>query len=66
MFFEPAKDRERSAMLECQMDLPPHSIVTLSLEFDKVFLRYTEHRPDANRGFDVGPAVLTAQIPEHR
>ncbi|ORY93378.1 GPI transamidase component PIG-T [Syncephalastrum racemosum] len=65
MFYEPARDRERSTMLECQMVLAPHSIVTVSLEFDKVFLRYTEHRPDANRGFDVGPAVLTAQIPEH-
>ncbi|KAI8145967.1 GPI transamidase component PIG-T [Fennellomyces sp. T-0311] len=63
MFYQPAIDRSRPAMLECKLVLPPMSIVTLSLDFDKVFLKYTEHRPDANRGFDVGPAVLTAQLP---
>ncbi|KAI9274809.1 GPI transamidase component PIG-T [Phascolomyces articulosus] len=63
MYYQPAMDRARPAMLECQLLLPPKSIVTLSLDFDKVFLKYTEHRPDANRGFDVGPAVLTAQLP---
>ncbi|KAF7722315.1 hypothetical protein EC973_003439 [Apophysomyces ossiformis] len=54
MYYQPAIDRDRPTMLECRLLLPPQSVVTLSLDFDKVFLRYTEHRPDANRGFDVG------------
>ena len=54
MYYQPAIDRSRPTMLECQLLLPAKSIVTLSLDFDKVFLKYTEHRPDANRGFDIG------------
>lgn len=34
--------------------LAANSVTAVSIEFDKVFLKYTEHRPDANRGFDVG------------
>ncbi|RCI03171.1 hypothetical protein CU098_009538 [Rhizopus stolonifer] len=59
MYYQPAIDRGRPSTLECQLLLPPNSIVTLSMDFDKVFLKYTEHRPDANRGFDIGSAVLS-------
>jgi GPI-anchor transamidase subunit T len=38
--------------------LPPLSTVHLTLGFDKTFLRYTEHPPDAQRGWDLPPAVL--------
>ncbi|KAG0188163.1 hypothetical protein DFQ28_005309 [Apophysomyces sp. BC1034] len=62
MYYQPAIDRSRPTMLECKLLLPPQSVVTLSLDFEKVFLKYTEHRPDANRGFDVGSAVVTALI----
>ena len=31
------------------------------LDFDKTFLRYTEYPSDANRGFDVPPAVIFYQ-----
>ncbi|KAL0077386.1 GPI transamidase GPI16 [Phycomyces blakesleeanus] len=54
MYYQPAIDRARPTMLECRLNLPPQSVVTLSVDFEKVFLKYTEHRPDANRGFDVG------------
>lgn len=54
MYYQPAIDRGRPTMLECELLLPPDSVVTLSMDFEKVFLKYTEHRPDANRGFDVG------------
>ncbi|ORZ19651.1 GPI transamidase component PIG-T [Absidia repens] len=59
MIYQPAIDRSRPTMLECELLLPPESVVTLTIDFEKVFLKYTEHRPDANRGFDVGPAVVT-------
>ncbi|KAI8329631.1 GPI transamidase component PIG-T [Chlamydoabsidia padenii] len=59
MLYQPAIDRSRPTMLECDLLLPPQSVVTLTIDFEKVFLKYTEHRPDANRGFDVGSAVVT-------
>ncbi|KAJ8654354.1 hypothetical protein O0I10_009922 [Lichtheimia ornata] len=62
MLYQPAVDRARPSMLECKLLLPARSTVTLSMDLDKVFLKYTEHRPDANRGFDIGPAVITAPI----
>ncbi|KAI9469334.1 GPI transamidase component PIG-T [Zychaea mexicana] len=57
MYYQPAIDRSRPSMLECRLLLPPESVITLSLDLDKVFLKYTEHRPDANRGFDVGHTI---------
>ncbi len=32
------------------------------MDVDKAFLRYTEHPPDAQRGWDLPPAVLTPLI----
>jgi phosphatidylinositol glycan class T len=32
--------------------------VILTYDFEKAILRYTEYPPDANRGFDVAPAVI--------
>ena len=32
--------------------------MTLTYDFDKAILRYTEYPPDANRGFDVAPATI--------
>ena len=40
------------------MSVPPSSTVSLTYDFDKAILRYTEYPPDANRGFDVAPAVI--------
>lgn len=54
MYYQPAIDRGRPSMLECELLLPANSVTTISMDFEKVFLKYTEHRPDANRGFDVG------------
>ena len=54
MYYQPAVDRARPNMLEYQLELPADSVVTMTIDFDKVFLKYTEHRPDANRGFDIG------------
>lgn len=54
LYYQPAIDRSRPQVLEMKLRLPPDSVTAVSIEFDKVFLKYTEHRPDANRGFDVG------------
>ncbi|KAF8531968.1 Gpi16 subunit GPI transamidase component [Gautieria morchelliformis] len=45
-------------LFEPTLLLPPRSTVHLTLAFDKTFLRYTEHPPDAQRGWDLPPAVL--------
>lgn len=44
--------------MEAQLRIPPQSTVRLSIEFDKSFLKYAEHPPDAHRGFDVAPATI--------
>jgi GPI-anchor transamidase subunit T len=58
MYYRPAIDRERGTQLELVMSIPPASTVMLTYEFEKAILRYTEYPPDANRGFNVAPAVI--------
>ena len=45
-------------LLESLLTLPPSATLRLSLDVTKSFLRYTEHPPDAQRGWDLPPAVL--------
>jgi phosphatidylinositol glycan class T len=56
--YVPARDRVRPALMEARVMIPPRSTVRLVIDFEKAHLRYTEHPPDANRGFDVPPAVI--------
>jgi GPI-anchor transamidase subunit T len=56
--YRPALDRRRGTQLEVRMLVPAASTVTLSYDFEKAVLRYTEYPPDANRGFDVAPAII--------
>ena len=58
MYYRPAIDRERGTQLELALSIPPASAVTLTYDFEKAILRYTEYPPDANRGFNVAPAVI--------
>jgi GPI-anchor transamidase subunit T len=51
--YRPAIDRLRGTQMEVQLIIPANSILSLTWEFDKSILRYTEYPPDANRGFDV-------------
>ena len=57
-FYRPALDRRRGTQLELLVSVPAASTVVLTYDFDKAILRYTEYPPDANRGFDVAPAVI--------
>ncbi|KAJ2907283.1 Subunit of the glycosylphosphatidylinositol transamidase complex-like protein [Coemansia aciculifera] len=59
--FTPAIDRGRPSSLELALVLPASSRTTLRYSFDKGFLKYTEHPPDANRGFNIGPAIVSYQ-----
>ena len=57
-YYRPAVDRKRGTHLELRMVIPPSSTLILTYDFEKAILRYTEYPPDANRGFDVAPAVI--------
>jgi phosphatidylinositol glycan class T len=57
-YYRPALDRHRGTHLELLLTIPPSSSLTLTYDFEKAILRYTEYPPDANRGFDVAPAVI--------
>jgi phosphatidylinositol glycan class T len=59
MYYRPALDRKRGTQLEVRIVIPANSTVILTYDFEKAILRYTEYPPDANRGFDVAPAVIT-------
>lgn len=63
LYYRPVLDRHRGTHLEVALRLPPNSTLTLSYDFDKSILRYTEYPPDANRGFDIAPAVITVTSP---
>ena len=49
--YTPAKDRQRPHMLEMMLRLPPLSTVTITIQFSRGFLKWTEHPPDAHHGF---------------
>ena len=57
-YYRPAIDRERGTQLELALSVPASSTVTLIYDFEKAILRYIEYPPDANRGFNVAPAVI--------
>jgi len=58
MYYRPAVDRVRGSHLEALIEVPPATTLTLSYDFEKAILRYTEYPPDANRGFDVASAII--------
>jgi phosphatidylinositol glycan class T len=58
MYYTPALDRKRGTHLELVVKVPALTTVELNYDFEKAILRYTEYPPDANRGFDVAPAVI--------
>ena len=63
MYYRPAVDRRRGTQLEIHLSIPAASVLTLTYDFEKAILRYTEYPPDANRGFDVAPAVIRLITP---
>jgi phosphatidylinositol glycan class T len=62
MYYRPALDRKRGTQLEVRILIPANSTVVLTYDFEKAILRYTEYPPDANRGFDIAPAVIVITI----
>ena len=48
----------RPTTFQAILTLPPKSTLRLTMDVTKSFLRYTEHPPDAQRGWDLPPAVF--------
>ncbi|KAK9330356.1 GPI transamidase component PIG-T [Lipomyces starkeyi] len=59
VLYRPFLERIRGTYLELKLEIPPDSRLTLSYDFDKTLLYLAEYPPDANRGFDVPPGILT-------
>lgn len=58
MYYTPAIDRQKGTHLELLLDIPALATIEMTYEFEKAILRYTEYPPDANRGFDIPPAII--------
>ena len=63
--YVPAVPHSRPTTFEAMLSLPPRSTVHLTMDVTKAFLRYTEHQPDAQRGWDLPPAVITPVEPSN-
>nr|CAD7592871.1 unnamed protein product [Timema genevievae] len=59
----PGKERTRPYYLEVALKLPGRSVTEISIDFDYVFLKWQEYPPDANHGFYIGAAIITALLP---
>ncbi|KAK4010532.1 GPI transamidase component PIG-T isoform X1 [Daphnia magna] len=66
LYFRPGLDRQKPHHLELRLTLPADSVTEIEWEFQKGFLKWTEYPPDAHRGFDLGPAVISALLPVAR
>lgn len=55
----PGIERETPAVVEFITVIPPGATLLTEMDFDKVFLRYSEHSPDANRGFDFSSSLIS-------
>lgn len=64
--YVPGKERHRPYYLELLVELPARSITDIVVQFDYVFLKWQEYPPDANHGFYIGSAVVTAWLPVAR
>lgn len=59
----PAVPHSRPTTFQIQLNIPARKTLDIILDVNKAFLRYTEHPPDAQRGWDLPPAVLSPLVP---
>ncbi|XP_054257605.1 GPI transamidase component PIG-T-like, partial [Macrosteles quadrilineatus] len=64
--YTPGRERQRPYYLEVMVELPARSVTEVSVQFDYVFLKWQEYPPDANHGFYISSAVITALLPVAR
>lgn len=61
--YQPSKDRLRPHLLEMLVQLPPHSVTEVTVQFERALLKWTEYTPDPNHGFYIGSSVVSALVP---
>ncbi|XP_026873708.2 GPI transamidase component PIG-T isoform X1 [Electrophorus electricus] len=61
--YQPSKDRLRPHLLEMLVQLPPHSVTEVTVQFERALLKWTEYTPDPNHGFYIGSSVISALVP---
>ncbi|XP_056589551.1 GPI transamidase component PIG-T [Triplophysa dalaica] len=61
--YQPSKDRQRPHLLEMLIQLPPHSVTEVTVQFERALLKWTEYPPDPNHGFYVGSSVISGLVP---
>jgi len=57
--FQPAEDHGRPSIIEFIATIPPRSRLTIHYHYEKSFMQWTEHPPDAHRGADAPSACVT-------
>lgn len=65
-YYSPGRSRQKPYHLELVMKLPPRSTTTITIDFEFVFLKWQEYPPDANHGFYIGSALISANLPTAR
>jgi len=55
----PPIPHSRPATFQCILGLHPGTTLQFTMDVTKSFLRYTEHPPDAQRGWDLPPAIIS-------
>lgn len=58
----PAHPHSSPTTLQFQLLVPAESTLKITMDVTKAFLRYTEHPPDAQRGWDLPGAVVEYQF----
>ncbi|XP_042220880.1 GPI transamidase component PIG-T-like [Homarus americanus] len=61
-----ARDREQGWLYEAVVEIPASSTIELSLEFTRALLKWLEYPPDANHGFYIPAATISAILPNSR
>ncbi|CCF56455.1 hypothetical protein KAFR_0B01560 [Kazachstania africana CBS 2517] len=61
--YTPSIDRNRPTQLEFILTIPAYTSFSLSYQFDKALLHFSEYLPDANHGFEIESAVITVIHP---
>jgi GPI-anchor transamidase subunit T len=52
----------RPTLLQASLSIPPNGTLRIDVKVEKAFLKYTDHMPDAQRGWDLPPAVFKLHL----
>ncbi|KAI9209665.1 GPI transamidase component PIG-T [Polychytrium aggregatum] len=59
IYYQPSIDRVRPGILEIEVTLPPKTELLITVAFEYALVRYTEHPPDSERGFQLSSGTVS-------